>query len=102
MRSPLDVTYNDMILEQQRSVAFMQKNYPIRVKDGSMHHYTAQHRIAVAQTVLRLLRKGKKNKQLPLEDLFDVMPKIKKVAPMPAAEHTAVADPEFFTEHDPY
>lgn len=103
MKDPHIVNYKDLISETERQVAWMKKFYPVMVSRGEMHSYTAQRRLAVQQTILRLLKKHDRNRQLNLQDMMEGM---KQAAPCPlipppiAADQTD--DPNFFTTSPDY
>lgn len=103
MKSPLSVTYDDVIKEEQRRLALMKITYPAKVAAGAMPSWTAQHRIAIAELLVRLLKRHKKDPQMNLNDAFDRLQSVKKAHPMPAApKSSAVDDPDFYHDLDPY
>lgn len=98
MKSPLQVGYGELISEQERLLAFMLKTYPGRVSCGSLHSWPAQHRIACAKLLFRLLKKHQKDPQLNMEDVFNTLRPITGEVPMPPAPKTTITDPDFFTD----
>jgi hypothetical protein len=74
MKSPLTIGYNDLIKEQERILAQMEASYPLLVSSGQIASFTARKRIECAKTLIRLLRKHKRE---PQGDLFQMMEKLK-------------------------
>lgn len=71
MKSPLDISYNDLIKEAERELQLMDQKYPALVSQGSLSAWTANHRIAAKKALVRLLKRHKKDPQLNLNDLFE-------------------------------
>ena len=73
MKSPLNVTYNDLIEAAENRLAWMESEYPKKVIAGAMNERTARHNIAVQKTLVRLLKKCKREKQGDLFAAFEKM-----------------------------
>lgn len=64
--NPLNPTPADLIQEQQRILAGMEKAYPVQIATGAMSLYTAQLRIACHEATIKLLRRHIKDPQSEL------------------------------------
>ena len=102
MKDPHIVKFKDLILEEQRLVAWMEKNYPAMVLSGEIHSYTAQRRLACHKAILRLLKKHHKDPQLNLDDAMQAIkqPGPSKLIPPPIPVPQYSDDPNFFTTLD--
>lgn len=100
MKSPLTIDYDDLIKEEERHLKYIKLKYPALVQEGTMHNWTARHRISVHETLLKMLKKHKKNPQLNLEDLFKQVPKPRVVPMPPGPENMRYDDPDFYTTLD--
>jgi hypothetical protein len=65
-KNPLNPSLGDLIVEQNRLVGVMKNTYPGKIVNHLMTPLCAQHRIACAETILRLLKKAKKDPQTNL------------------------------------
>lgn len=74
-RDPLHITYDDLIQYVEAKVAFMQKNNDRLKMEGALTPWTACHNLACAATLLKLLKKYKKE---PQGDLFEIFNQINK------------------------
>jgi Ni2+-binding GTPase involved in maturation of urease and hydrogenase len=72
-RNPFHITYTDLINYVQHNVQRMEKTYPAMKMQGKINANTATHNIECAKTLLRMLKKHDKNRQLNLNDLFEQM-----------------------------
>lgn len=71
MKSPLTISYNDMIKYVESQVAFMERQYPAMVMQGRISANLADHNKACAKKLLLLLKKHHKDPQTSLEEIFD-------------------------------
>lgn len=71
MKNHLNISYQDLIVDQERQLKFMKETYPGRVLAGSLTAKVSGHRIACAEALLKMLKKHKKDPQLNLNDAFD-------------------------------
>lgn len=73
MKSPLNVTYNDLIEAAENRLAWMQSEYPKKVEARQMNEWAATHNLEVQKTLVRLLKKAKREKQTDLFAAFESM-----------------------------
>ena len=85
-----------MIKDLERRKLQAEIHYPALVTTGKMNNWTARHRLTCLETVVRLLKKHKKNPQLNLNDIFEEI-KTPLVVPMPAGPaDQPVDDPDLY------
>lgn len=70
-KSPLDITYNDLIKLQELRLEWMEKEYPKMIIAMKIKRDTANHNLECQRVLVRMLKKHKKNPQLNLNDEFD-------------------------------
>ena len=73
MKSPLNVTYNDLIEAAENRLAWMQSEYDKRLSAGLIKSRSAAHSLEVQKTLVRLLKKCKREKQGDLFAVFESM-----------------------------
>lgn len=73
-KNPLHITYNDLIEETESRLKWMQESYPSKIIAGGISSITAQRKMEVQKTLLRLLKKAKREPQL---DLFQAFEKVR-------------------------
>ena len=71
MKSPLSITYKDLLTEQENTLAWMKKNYPAKVQSGQLNEYAAKRKLAIQEQLVKLLRAHQKNRQLNLNEIFN-------------------------------
>lgn len=71
MKSPLSISYSDLIKHMEHQVNWMERSYPDMKLYGKISANAADRNLSCARTLLKLLVKHKKNPQLNLEDLFN-------------------------------
>lgn len=71
MKSPLTITYNDLITWVSNKLHWMEGNLPTKVLRGEITAYTADRDLACAKQLLKMLKKHKKDPQLNLQDIFE-------------------------------
>lgn len=71
LKSPLTITYSDLIKQTERRLTYMEGNYPALVQQGKKNEWAATHEIECQKVLLRMLKKHQKNPQLNLNDVFD-------------------------------
>lgn len=67
MKSPFDITYQDLITSTEKQLAWMEKNYPRMISEKRMNDYAARKAIEIEKQKLKLFRKYKRD---PQTDLF--------------------------------
>lgn len=71
MKSPLSISYNDLINEAKERLHWMEANYPAMVIQRKIRGDTARHKIECQKKILWLLMKSKKDPQLDLFQTFE-------------------------------
>jgi len=56
-KSPLTVTYHDVLKEGQKTLKWMEQNFPRKVQEGSMQASHATRKIALQKELVKILRK---------------------------------------------
>jgi len=70
MKNPLHITYNDLLKEQEDRLKYMEKDYPVKVLQGSMTSWSATRKLEIQRRLVKMLKKYVKNQQLDLFELF--------------------------------
>lgn len=70
-RDPRHITYDHLIQFVEAKVTFMQKNNDRLKLEGSLSPWTATHNLECATTLLKLLKKFKKEPQGDLFKMFE-------------------------------
>lgn len=70
MKNPLHITYNDLLKEQEDRLKYMEKDYPVKVLQGSMTSWSATRKLEMQRRLVKMLKKYVKNPQLDLFELF--------------------------------
>jgi hypothetical protein len=73
-RNPLHITYTDLVKDATERLTYMEREYRIRVNQGSMTSWTATRKIEMQKRLVRLLKKYEQNQQI---DLFVELEKMK-------------------------
>ena len=71
MKSPFNITYSDLIKEEEQQLANMKARFPSLVRTGQMNDWVAKRKIALQEQLVKMLKKHRKDPQLNLNDLFD-------------------------------
>lgn len=66
MKSPLSVTYQDVLKEEQNTLKWMEQNLPRKVQEGSMRADHATRKIALQKELVKILRQHEPGRQLLL------------------------------------
>lgn len=74
MKSPLQISYQDLINSQESRVRWMEKNFPVMKIRGSITANKADHELECGRVMLRLLKKYQRERQ---GDLFETFEKMK-------------------------
>lgn len=70
MKSPLSISYTDLINMVERKLANMERFKASSIQQGKSE-WTVNHEIACFKKLAKMLKKHQKNPQLNLNDIFD-------------------------------
>lgn len=73
MKSPLTISYNDLINLVHRKLSYAETEFPKLVQQGRKNEWAASHETACLKQLLKMLKKHQKNPQLNLNDLFNTL-----------------------------
>lgn len=71
MKSPLSFTYQDIVREAEFELARMEKDFPALVQQQRMPDTIARRKIEMKRTLVKMLKKQGKYRQLTLGECFE-------------------------------
>lgn len=71
MKSPLEVSYKDLIKACESRIAYMDRNYPGMKLRGTIASWQADHNLACDKVLLKMLKQGERGKQLDFGEAFE-------------------------------
>ena len=74
-KSPLSISYQDLIKDAKKRLQFMKATYPSKVLNGEMGGSTKDRKIATAERLVKILERWKREPQI---DLFQVNEEMNK------------------------
>lgn len=72
-KNPLNISFDDLIEAASKRLEWMESEYPSKLIVGQITQWTATHNLECQKTLVRLLKRCKRKKQMDLFEEFKSM-----------------------------